>query len=281
VQKDQHTTMSKGFGYVAFKSKDAADKAIAEMNGKLMDGKPLYVAFHQSADQRRRQLEQRRQNPNNFRWPGFSAPQQQQPMPPSMPSMYPYPNPWQPAAMMPQYYGAMRPQGMPMGMKQPMMFPQQRGPFPGVMPGQQPRMMRPPGQQGGQPGGPRQGVQSIAPRPGGVPPPVAPQKMMAQVPVRAGPQAVPQQQKNIPGMYGLPNLTSSALAAMSSEEQKNALGERLYARIYAVNPDQAAKITGMLLEMDTTEILNVLEDDAVLKNKIDEALTVLRAHQDK
>ena len=131
-----------------------------------------------------------------------------------------------------------------------------------------------------EPGGPRQGVQNIAPRPG-VAPPVAPQKMMTQVPARAGPQAVPQQQKNIPGMYGLPNLTSSALAAMSSEEQKNALGERLYARIYAVNPDQAAKITGMLLEMDTTEILNVLEDDAVLKNKIDEALTVLRAHQDK
>ncbi len=74
--------MSKGFGYVAFKSEDAADNAIAEMNGKVLDGKPLFVAFHQSAGQHRRQLEQRRQNPINFR---FSVPQQQQPMPPSMP----------------------------------------------------------------------------------------------------------------------------------------------------------------------------------------------------
>jgi polyadenylate-binding protein len=273
VQKDTATTMSKGFGYVAFKTKEAADKAIAEMNGKLMDGKPLYVAFHQTAEQRRRQLEQRRANPNNFRWAGFSAPQQQQPIPPAMPSMYPYPNPWQQPAMLPQYYGAMRPPGMPMGMKQPMMFPQQRQ-FP-VMPGAggPQRMMRPPQQGGVRPGAvPQPG----APRPG-VPPVAAP-----KVPVTrpAGVQGA-QQQKNIPGMYGLPNLTSSALAAMSSEEQKNALGERLYARIYAVNPDQAAKITGMLLEMDTTEILNVLEDDVVLKSKIDEALTVLRAHQDK
>mmetsp|Transcript_30570 Transcript_30570/g.42168 ORF Transcript_30570/g.42168 Transcript_30570/m.42168 type:complete len:751 (+) Transcript_30570:52-2304(+) len=85
--------------------------------------------------------------------------------------------------------------------------------------------------------------------------------------------------KSIPGFQGLPPLTSSALAAMSEEEQKNALGERLYARIESQEPEQAAKITGMLLEMDTTEILNVLEDPNILQSKLSEALNVLRAYK--
>jgi polyadenylate-binding protein len=65
---------------------------------------------------------------------------------------------------------------------------------------------------------------------------------------------------------------------MTPEEQKNALGERLYAKIMEINPAQAAKITGMLLEMETGEILNVLEDPRTLHSKVNEAVTVLQQH---
>ena len=67
---------------------------------------------------------------------------------------------------------------------------------------------------------------------------------------------------------------------MSPEEQKNALGERLYVKIQELRPMQAAKITGMLLEMDTPEILHVLEDVSMLRAKIDEAVAVLKQHSE-
>ena len=48
-----------------------------------------------------------------------------------------------------------------------------------------------------------------------------------------------------------------------------------------MHPDQAGKITGMLLEMDNSEILHMLDSHESLKVKVDEAVTVLRAHQEK
>lgn len=52
------------------------------------------------------------------------------------------------------------------------------------------------------------------------------------------------------------------------------LGEALYPRIHAINPQLAGKITGMLLEMDNNELLNLIKDDSALRNKVDEALSV-------
>lgn len=45
---------------------------------------------------------------------------------------------------------------------------------------------------------------------------------------------------------------------LTSEEQRDAFGERLYDVVSRVNPTNASKITGMLLEMDRTEILKTL-----------------------
>jgi polyadenylate-binding protein len=73
-------------------------------------------------------------------------------------------------------------------------------------------------------------------------------------------------------------ITASTLARLPQDEQKNYLGERLYARIQEINPSQAAKITGMLLEMETSEILNVLEDTRTLNGKVSEAVAVLQQH---
>ena len=74
-------------------------------------------------------------------------------------------------------------------------------------------------------------------------------------------------------------ISAQNLAKMTPEEQKNALGERLYSKIMELNPTQAAKITGMLLEMETGEILNVLEDQRLLMSKVNEAVTVLQQHE--
>ena len=59
------------------------------------------------------------------------------------------------------------------------------------------------------------------------------------------------------------------------------LGEQLFHLISQMHPDQAGKITGMLLEMDHSEILHMLDSHESLKVKVDEAVTVLRAHQEK
>lgn len=43
-----------------------------------------------------------------------------------------------------------------------------------------------------------------------------------------------------------------------------------------LEPDNAAKVTGMLLEMDQTEVLHLLESPDALKAKVAEAMDVLR-----
>jgi polyadenylate-binding protein len=52
------------------------------------------------------------------------------------------------------------------------------------------------------------------------------------------------------------------------------LGEALYPKIHEQQPELAGKITGMLLEMDNAELVNLITDDNALRNKVQEALTV-------
>jgi polyadenylate-binding protein len=91
--------------------------------------------------------------------------------------------------------------------------------------------------------------------------------------------AAPQQQpsgSSLPGI-GEP-LDDQALALAPPQQQKNILGERLYPLIYVHEPQQAGKITGMLLEMDNAELLNLIESPDALTQKIEEALIVLKNH---
>jgi polyadenylate-binding protein len=80
-------------------------------------------------------------------------------------------------------------------------------------------------------------------------------------------------------------LTPATLAAADEPMQKNMIGERLYPLIAGGlgvrNKDQesAGKITGMLLEMDNSELLHLIESPESLDSKITEALEVLRAHK--
>merc|ERR1712032_933526 len=89
------------------------------------------------------------------------------------------------------------------------------------------------------------------------------------------PPPPPQQQQPLPHEGAL---TASALASATPEMQKNMIGERLYPLIHQSQPELAGKITGMLLEMDNSELLHLLESPEALNSKISEALQVLDAH---
>ena len=54
------------------------------------------------------------------------------------------------------------------------------------------------------------------------------------------------------------------------------LGENLYPLVEQLEAEAAAKVTGMLLEMDQTEVLHLLESPEALKAKVAEAMEVLR-----
>jgi polyadenylate-binding protein len=89
---------------------------------------------------------------------------------------------------------------------------------------------------------------------------------------------LPQQQAEV--VMPAPNepLTIKALAAAPEEMRKQMIGERLFPLIKVEQPQLAGKITGMLLEMDNGELIHLLESQAALHEKIQEAMQVLQAH---
>merc|ERR1740138_617788 len=102
-------------------------------------------------------------------------------------------------------------------------------------------------------------MQQQMPRPG------MPQQQMPQ-------QQMPQQQTSSGGP-----LTAAALAAAPPPVQKQMIGEKLYPAISKYQPELAGKITGMMLEMDNSELLMLLESDPQLRTKVDEAMKVLQS----
>jgi polyadenylate-binding protein len=70
-------------------------------------------------------------------------------------------------------------------------------------------------------------------------------------------------------------LTAAALAAAPMGVQKQMIGEKLFPLIARISPELAGKITGMMLEMDNSELLILLESEQQLRYKIEEAIKVL------
>ncbi|KAJ0623216.1 putative polyadenylate-binding protein/Hyperplastic disc protein [Helianthus annuus] len=69
---------------------------------------------------------------------------------------------------------------------------------------------------------------------------------------------------------------TSALAIASPTERRTILGENLYPLVEQLEAESATKITGMLLEMDTRDVIHLLESPEALKAKVLEAMEVLR-----
>eukprot|EP00088_Acartia_fossae_P066813 TRINITY_DN829_c0_g1_i1.p1 TRINITY_DN829_c0_g1~~TRINITY_DN829_c0_g1_i1.p1 ORF type:complete len:651 (+),score=274.80 TRINITY_DN829_c0_g1_i1:309-2261(+) len=284
---------SKGFGFVCFSSPEEATKAVTEMNGRYIVSKPLYVALAQRKEDRKAHLtSQYIQRMAGMRMPQMGSMQFQQGYyMPTMPQPQRY---FTPAQMRAQPRWTAQ-QTMPRPGHQPqlaaMQPAMQRGPRPGG----------PRGPMGGAPRGPAQpmqpqmlmaarpGVQAAAvPNMGGAPrqapsfkyTPTArnpPQQVVGQMVPTAG--APPPQQAVM--IQGQEPLTATMLAAAPLQEQKQMLGERLYPLIHRMHPDLAGKITGMLLEIDNSDLVHMLEDQASLKGKVEEAVAVLHNHQNK
>ncbi|KAK5995155.1 Polyadenylate tail-binding protein [Cladobotryum mycophilum] len=305
---DKKLGKSKGFGFVCFSNPDDATKAVAEMNQRMVNNKPLYVALAQRKDVRKSQLEASIQARNQLRMQQAAAAA-------GMPQQYMQP---------PVFYApGQQPGFIPQGGRG-MPFPQPGMPIPNVQGGR-------PGQFAGYPQQGGRGVpQQIPPNMYGLPNQFPPQfgqpgtpQFMAAVQQaqqaaltggRGGPQggrgAMPGMPPNAAGMQGgmpgyppnnnrqggmgrgnnagrngnFPNqpprdnnqtsLLQAQLAAAQPAQQKQILGELIFPKIQAINAELAGKITGMLLEMDNSELVNLIEDEGALKAKVDEALAV-------
>mmetsp|Transcript_44924 Transcript_44924/g.80798 ORF Transcript_44924/g.80798 Transcript_44924/m.80798 type:complete len:158 (-) Transcript_44924:115-588(-) len=105
--------------------------------------------------------------------------------------------------------------------------------------------------------------------PGGMP--MMPQQPMMRPPA---PGAAPAPGGG--GGMGGAGLNAAQLAAAPPGVQKQMIGEKIYPAIAKMQPELAGKITGMMLEMDNSELLILLESEQQLKAKVDEALRVLQ-----
>ncbi|XP_042022352.1 polyadenylate-binding protein 4-like isoform X2 [Salvia splendens] len=171
--------ISRGYGFVAYSTGEAAARAISEMNGKMIGRKPFYVRTAERKEARRQRL--------------------QAPMVPNfMHPMVQHPSTSQPA--------------------HPLMHMHPQMPLRGF---------------------------------------------------RSSNGTISQ------GATPTQNTLASALVNAPPHDQKNMLGAYLYPLVQVLEPVMAGRVTGMLLEMDQTEVLHLLESPQSLVTKVMEAVNVL------
>ncbi|KAJ6679079.1 POLYADENYLATE-BINDING PROTEIN [Salix purpurea] len=288
--------ISRGSGFVAFSTPEEASRALAEMNGKMLISKPLYVALAQRKEDRRARLQAQfsQLRPVAMAPPVASRMPMYPPNAPGLGQQFLY-GQGPPAMMPPQHFGLTFVHVIIAG------YGYQQQLVPGMRPGGAPMPnffvpMVQQGQQGQRPGGRRGGgpVQQTQ-----QPVPLMQQQMLPRGRVYRYPPGRNMPDVSMPGvaggmlsvpydMGGMPirdaasaqpmPLTAlfTALANATPEQQRTMLGESLYPIVDQLEHDSAAKVTGMLLEMDQTEVLHLLESPEALRAKVAEAMEVLR-----
>ncbi|XP_068321040.1 polyadenylate-binding protein 3-like [Pyrus communis] len=279
--------VSKGSGFVAFSTPEEANKALAEMNGKMIGRKPLYVAVAQRKEERKARLQARFAQ---IRAPGGM-------MPSGLPGYHAGAPRLAPQQL---YYGQGSPGLLP---QQPAGYGFQQQLLPGMRPGIGPNFIMPyhlqrqgqPGQRmGARRGGnlqhaqqqqqqqllhrhSNQGLRYMGNARNGVDPSLAPQGLVGpMMPLPLDGAGLPVTRNDIHRSGPLPMSTlASALASATPENQRLMLGEQLYPLVERIEPEHTAKVTGMLLEMDQTEVLHLIESPDALKAKVAEAMDVL------
>lgn len=284
---------SKGFGFVCFSSPEEATKAVTEMNGRIVGSKPLYVALAQRKEDRKAHLtSQYMQRMANMRMH-----QMGQFIQPGTSGGY-----FVPTIPAPQrFYGAAQMAQIRTNPRWPAQTPVRPGtqgsanPY-GTIPTTYRAAPRPPNQSAM-----RSNINVPRPITGQQAPniqgrPLASQGVVTPSGNRPTTYKYTANMRNPPQGLGISNappvqqavhiqgqepLTASMLASAEPQEQKQMLGERLFPLIQRMYSDLAGKITGMLLEIDNSELLHMLEHNESLKAKVEEAVAVLQAHQAK
>ncbi|XP_056643565.1 polyadenylate-binding protein 4-like [Diorhabda sublineata] len=252
---------SKGFGFVCYSVPEEATKAVSEMNGRMVGSKPLYVALAQRKEDRRAFLNSqylqraqalRHHNSINFptTTPPFLIPAVAQ-----GPRFYNHLNSLnhiRPAPRWPATPNSIRPNGtFSLSLINSPYRTTSRSSV-NVRNTMHPRAIT--GQQQAPPSKPNSKFTSSTKN--------------SVRPLNVG-----------IGNGGDVSLNPNVLAGTPPQEQKQIIGEKLFRVIEKMYPDNAGKITGMLLEIDNTELIHMIENKDSLRAKVEEAIAVLQAHQ--
>lgn len=264
---------SRGFGFVNFQEESSATTAVTKMRNFMLEGKPLWVGVARSKDQRRQFAADRRMR--MFSRGGYQ------------PQLLYAGGPGGPQGVFPQYS-----YGMPRGVPgyHPSMSAGQYVQHPVPALGQRRPM---PANAGGKPGpngpagaarGAWQGNAAQAVPTTSGPSMPLPEPSVGNVAPTSGtvpytkPPGAAVTAANNDARSGTQDL-AARLAEADDQQRKQLLGERLYPRVRAYEPERAGKITGMLLGIEDAELMHLLEHDAALKNRVVEAVEVLNDHQ--